>query len=54
MAATEGPTELKTYQPPAEAVASAHVSGMAAYQALVKAAEDDYEGFWADQARELL
>ena len=49
-----GPTVLKTYQPPAATVAGAHVSGMAAYQALVQEAEDDYQAFWARQARELL
>ena len=54
MSEAQGPTELKTYQPPESAVAGAHVSGMAAYQALVKEAEDDYPGFWARQARELL
>ncbi len=33
---------------------NAAVSGMDAYQALCKAAEDDYEGFWANLAQELL
>ncbi|OWQ47053.1 acetate--CoA ligase [Roseateles noduli] len=44
----------KIYNPPASAVQGAHVSGMAAYEALCKEAETDYEGFWARQARELL
>jgi len=50
----DGPTELKTYLPSAASVAGAHVQGMAAYEALVKEAETDYEGFWARQARELI
>jgi len=44
----------KIYNPPASAVQGAHVSGMAAYEALCKEADSDYEGFWARQARELL
>ncbi len=51
---TDGPTELKTYLPSAQSVAGAHVQGMAAYQALVQEANDDYEGYWARQARELI
>ncbi len=50
----DGPTELKTYLPSAQSVAGAHVQGMAAYQALVQEATDDYEGYWARQARELI
>ncbi len=46
--------ELKTYAPPAALAAQAHVSGMAAYEALCKEAEADYEGYWARLARELL
>ena len=42
------------YQPSADFVKAAAVSSMAAYNALCKKAEDDYEGFWAEQARELL
>lgn len=44
----------KTYTPPASAVEGAHVSGMAAYEALCKEAESDYTGYWARLARELL
>ncbi|WP_431102563.1 acetate--CoA ligase [Roseateles noduli] len=44
----------KIYNPPASAVQGAHVSGLAAYEALCKEAEDDYEGYWARLARELL
>ena len=51
---THTPTELKIYPPSAAAMAGAHVQGMAAYEALVKEAETDYEGYWARQARELI
>ncbi|ANH66743.1 acetate--CoA ligase [Mitsuaria sp. 7] len=44
----------KIYNPPASAVQDAHVSGLAAYEALCKEAETDYEGYWARLARELL
>ncbi|OWQ93185.1 acetate--CoA ligase [Roseateles aquatilis] len=44
----------KIYTPPQSAVQGAHVSGMAAYDALCKEAESDYEGYWARLARELL
>jgi acetyl-CoA synthetase len=50
----EGSHEPKIYPPPADAVAAAAVSGMAAYEALVKQAEADYAGFWARHARDLL
>ncbi|MGY0196261.1 acetate--CoA ligase [Leptothrix sp. BB-4] len=46
--------EIKLYNPSAAVQAAAHVSGMAAYQALVDEAERDYEGYWARLARELL
>jgi acetyl-CoA synthetase len=45
---------LPTYQPPADFVKRAAVSGMAAYQALCQQAAQDYEGFWAGQAHRLL
>jgi acetyl-CoA synthetase len=44
----------KLYSPPQSAVQGAHVSGMAAYEALCKEAESDYAGYWARLARELL
>ncbi len=44
----------KIYPPPASAVQGAHVSGMAAYEALCQEAERDYTGYWARLARELL
>nr|WP_088278876.1 acetate--CoA ligase [Ideonella sp. A 288] len=50
----DGPTELKIYHPTAAQVASAHVSGMAAYEALCKEADTDYEGYWARLAREFI
>jgi len=47
-------SELTIYQPSADFVKNAAVSGMAAYEALCKKAETDYEGYWADLARELI
>ena len=46
--------KLSVYQPSEEFVKNAAVSGMDAYHALCKEAEDDYEGYWARHARELL
>ncbi|RZJ08291.1 MAG: acetate--CoA ligase [Rubrivivax sp.] len=45
---------LNTYPPTAEWVANAHVKGEAGYAALVAEAENDYAGYWARLARELL
>jgi acetyl-CoA synthetase len=50
----EGSHELKIYAPSEAAVRSATISGMPAYEALVKEATADHAGFWARQARELL
>lgn len=47
-------SELITHQPSDAFVKQATVSGMAAYQALCKKADTDYEGFWAEQARRLI
>ena len=47
-------SDITTHQPPADFVKNAAVSGMAAYEALCNKAETDYEGFWAEQARDLL
>ena len=47
-------SEHHIYQPSAEFVQQATVSGMAAYEALCKKAETDYEGYWADLAREFI
>ncbi|NMG73386.1 acetate--CoA ligase [Aromatoleum diolicum] len=44
----------RIYTPSEEMVKNAAVSGMDAYRALCKEAEDDYEGYWARQARELV
>src|SRR5260221_10092164 len=46
--------ETRVLPPPAELVGKANISGMAAYEALCKEAERDFEGFWARQAREAL
>jgi acetyl-CoA synthetase len=47
-------TETRLFEPSAEMVKNATVSGMDAYNALCAEAEKDYEGFWAKLARELL
>ena len=44
----------KVYQPSPDFVKNAAVSGMDAYKALCAEAEQDYEGFWAKRAKELL
>ena len=46
--------ETRVFEPSDEFVKQANVSGMAGYQALCKAAEQDYPGFWAKLARETL
>jgi acetyl-CoA synthetase len=46
--------DLKIYNPDPAFAAQAAVNGMAAYDALCKEAETDYEGFWARHAKELL
>src|SRR6202165_3554211 len=43
--------ETRVFPPPAELVKQANVSGMAAYEAMCKEAERDFEGFWARHAR---
>ncbi len=47
-------SNAKVYQPSPEFVKNAAVSGMDAYKALCAEAEQDYEGFWAKRAKELL
>jgi len=54
MSDAQAPHELKHYPPPADIVAKAHVSGSAAYEALVKEATADYQAYWARLAREML
>jgi acetyl-CoA synthetase len=44
--------ENRVFPPPASAVQGARISGMAAYEALCKEAEADFEGFWARLARD--
>ena len=46
--------ENRVFAPSAETVSKAAVSGMQAYQQLCTEAKNDYEGFWAKLARELL
>ncbi|HET7831563.1 MAG TPA: acetate--CoA ligase [Gallionella sp.] len=46
--------ETRVFKPSDEFVKQANVSGMAAYQALCKEAEQDYTGFWARLAQETL
>ena len=47
-------TETRVFEPHPDFVKKAHVGGMDAYLALCKDAENDYEGFWATLARDLL
>jgi len=42
------------YQPSADYVKNATISGMPAYQALCQEAENDYEGYWARLAKEFI
>jgi len=44
--------ETRVFKPSEAFVAQANVSGMAAYQAMVQAAQQDYAGYWAKLARE--
>ena len=46
--------ETRVFSPSNEFVKQANVSGMDSYKALCKAAEQDYEGFWAKLARDTL
>ncbi|MEO8343652.1 MAG: acetate--CoA ligase [Gallionella sp.] len=46
--------EMRVFAPSDDFVKQANVSGMPEYQALCKAAEQDYPGFWAKLARETL
>jgi acetyl-CoA synthetase len=42
--------EHRQFPPSPEFAARAHVSGEAAFQAMARRAEEDHEGFWAEQA----
>ncbi|MFA6902193.1 MAG: acetate--CoA ligase [Gallionellaceae bacterium] len=46
--------ESRVFNPSDAFVKQANISGMAAYQAMAKAAQDDYEGYWAKLAREYI
>src|ERR1035437_10898607 len=46
--------ETRVFNPAAEFVAQANLSGMAEYQALCREAEQEYTGFWGRLARETL
>jgi acetyl-CoA synthetase len=46
--------ETRVFNPSDEFVRQANVSGMAAYQAMVDASQKDYEGYWANLARETI
>src|ERR1043165_9120940 len=43
--------ETRAFPPPEAFVRQANISGMAAYHAMCKEAERDFEGFWAKLAR---
>lgn len=47
-------SENRSFPPPHEFASSARISSMKQYQAMVEEATEDYEGFWARQARERL
>lgn len=46
--------ENRVFSPPVELSKKAAVSGMEAYEALIKEAETDYAGFWSKRAKALL
>ncbi len=54
MTSTSATGALNVYPPDEATVREAHVSGMAAYQALCDRAEADYTGYWAELAREFV
>src|ERR1700754_2996172 len=54
MSSAPSSNETVIYEPPADAVKRAYISGMGAYDKLCAEADADYEGVWARQARELL
>lgn len=54
MSAADSSNEPKIYAPPEAAVRTAHVSGMAAYNALVAEANADHQAYWGRLAREFL
>jgi acetyl-CoA synthetase len=54
MSSADTPTSYAKVSPPPALAAQAHVAGMAAYEALVREAEADYEGYWSRLAREMV
>ncbi|MCX7179288.1 MAG: acetyl-coenzyme A synthetase, partial [Proteobacteria bacterium] len=44
--------ENRVFPPSADTIKNATISGMAAYEALCKEADQDYAGYWARLARE--
>jgi acetyl-CoA synthetase len=54
MSNAETRTEYASHPPSAAMMAGAHVSGMAAYEALCREAAADHEAYWSRLARELL
>ena len=54
MSSPQAPATTGLYPPPENIVKGAYVSSMAAYEALCKQADEDYEGYWARHARELV
>ncbi|SDH31020.1 acetyl-coenzyme A synthetase N-terminal domain-containing protein, partial [Variovorax sp. OV700] len=46
--------ENRVFPPDARASAGARISGMAAYEALCREAEQDFEGFWSRLAKDNL
>jgi acetyl-CoA synthetase len=44
-------TEERVFEVPAEFAENARIAGMDAYREMMRRAEADYEGFWAEQAR---
>src|SRR5439155_5911883 len=45
--------ETRTFPPPPAFAAAAHIKTMAEYQRLFQRAQDDPDGFWAEQAESL-
>jgi acetyl-CoA synthetase len=54
MSSPDAPTEYASVPPPPDLAAAAHVSGMAAYEALCREAETDHAAYWARLAREFV
>jgi acetyl-CoA synthetase len=46
--------ETRVFPPPPDFAAAAHITSLDEYQALWNRAKDDCEGFWAEQAQQLI